>query len=167
MDKLGRLTEKESSGEQALDGVYRLVVDLRVSADKKVTLQELEKKVAELGGEDLVIERYTSKVAAESPFNVGDTIELTAEFTCDKSVYLDTSGNLVISDKPVTEAVEKVGEFTITLPAGTTAEVNSKLTKGASTEVLFSGEEILLDGLDRIAYLGILELPSLLLSKSL
>lgn len=158
MNKLTRLTEKESSGEQPLDGTYHVVVDLRLSADKKVTLADLEKKVAELGSVDTVyIEKYSSKV--ESPFNIGDTIELTAEFNCDKAVYMDTHGNLVISDKPVTEAVEKIGEFTISLPEGTIAEINSKGSNG-SVEVLFTGETILLEDLNRVAYLGILELPA-------
>jgi hypothetical protein len=157
--KLSRLTEKESSSEQSLEGVYHIVVDLNLSSDKKVTWADVEKKVAELGNvDDIYIERYSSK-PVDSPFNIGDTIELIAEFNCDKTVYLDTHGNLVISDRPVTESVEKIGNFSICLPEGTTAEVNSKLDNGR-VEVLFSGEMIHLDKLNRVAYLGILELPS-------
>lgn len=164
MNKLSRLTEKESSSEQNLDGVYHITVDLHVSADKKVTLSDLEKKVAELGSvEDIFVERFSS--GGDSPFNIGDTIELHSEFSCDKAVYLDTSGNLVISDKPVTASVEKVGDFTIKLPKGTIAEVNSKSVRG-TTEVLFTGEVIHLPELNREAYLGILELPSAYLIKS-
>jgi hypothetical protein len=158
MNKLSRLNEKESS--QILDGVYRLVVDLHVSADKKITLGGLEKELAGLGGENLSIERY----AAESPFNIGDEIELTAEFTCDKSVYQDSNGNLTISDKPVEGSVEKIGVFRVSLPAGTIAEVNKKSVDG-SIEVLFTGESIYLDDISRIAYLGILALPTHLLAK--
>ncbi len=157
MNKLTRLTEKESAGEQPLDGTYRIVVDLNLSADKKVTVSDLEKKVAELGGvDDLYVERYTSTDA--SPFNVGDTIELAAEFNCDKDVYMDTAGNLVISDK-VTDNVEKIGTFMVSLPEGTVAEINSRSSNG-KVEVLFSGEAVHLEKLNRVAYLGILELPS-------
>lgn len=165
-NKLARLNEKESSSEQSLDGTYHVIVDLHLSADKKVTLTDLEKKVAELGGiEDIYVEKYSSGNNADSPFNIGDTIELTAEFNCDKAVYLDTSGNLVISDRPVTGSVEKVGDFTISLPKGTIAEVNNKSANG-KIEILFTGESIHLSELDREAYLGILELPSECLMKS-
>lgn len=159
MNKLSRLTERESSG-QTLEGTYRVVVDLYLSADKKLTLGELEKKVAALGGENLSIEKYMM----ESPFNIGDEIELTAEFTCDKSVYQDSCGNLVISDKPVEGSVEKIGVFRVSLPAGTIAEVNKKSVDG-SIEVLFTGESIYLDDISRVAYLGILALPTHLLAK--
>lgn len=159
MKKLTKLTEKESTGEQPLDGLYHIVVDLNVSADKNVTLKDLEKKVAELGGvDDIYLERYVSTSTA-SPFSIGDTIELSTEFNCDKAVYLDTHGNLVISDKPVTESVEKVGMFSISLPEGTVAEINSKAADGM-VEVLFSGEMVHLDKLNRVAYLGILEIPA-------
>jgi hypothetical protein len=158
MNKLSRLNEKESS--QILDGVYRLVVDLHVSADKKITLEGLEKELAGMGGENLSIERY----AAESPFSIGDEIELTAEYTCDKNVYQDSCGNLFISDKPVEGSVEKIGVFRVSLPAGTVAEVNKKSVDG-SIEVLFTGESIYLDDISRVAYLGILALPTHLLAK--
>lgn len=164
--KLSRLSDTESSSAQALDGVYHVIVDLHLPSDKKVTLAELERKVAELGGEDLHIERYTHKVAnTDTPFNVGDTIELVADFNCKKAVYLDIGGNLVISDKPVTEAVEKVGDFDISLPKNTFAEVNRKPVNG-SVEILFTGESVQLEDLERVAYLGVLEMPCHMLVKS-
>ena len=167
MQKLSRLNDKESSGEQPLDGVYHVIVDLHVSSDKQITLADLEKKVAELGGvEDLHVERYTQRVVtASSPFNVGDTIELIADFNCTKAVYLDVGGNLVISDRPVTESVEKVGDFHISLPKNTFAEVN-RAAAGGMVEILFTGESIQLEELERVAYLGVLEMPCHLIVKS-
>lgn len=165
MEKLQRLSSKESSGEQVLDGVYRIVMDVHVTADKKITLKDIEKRVAEAGTiEDIVVEKYTPRVTAPA-FTVGDTVELTADYSCTKSVYLDTGGNLVISDKPVTANVEKVGDFSINLPAGTIAEVN-KHASDNQAEILFTGESIELGELNRVAYLGILELPCSLFTKA-
>lgn len=162
--KLQGLSSKESSGEQVLDGVYRIVMDVQVTADKKITLQELHKKVAEMGSvDDIVIEKYDP--GATSAFAVGDTVELTADYSCTKSVYLDTGGNLVISDKPVTANVEKVGDFSINLPKGTIAEVN-KHAADNQAEILFTGESVELGDLNRVAYLGILELPCSLFIKA-
>lgn len=155
--KLTRLSEKESSGEFSLDGTYHIVVDLHLSADKKITLTDLQKKVEELGEAEIYVEKYAAKL--ESPFNVGDTIELAAEFNCNKDVYLDVHGNLVVSDKVATSDLEKVGQCSITLPVGTIAEINSKGSNGV-VEVLFTGETIHLAELGRVAYLGILEMPS-------
>jgi hypothetical protein len=163
--KLTRLSVKESSGEQPLNGVYHIIVDLQVTADKKVTLEDLQKKVAEVGVvDDLYIEKYVEKGTPETPFNVGDTIELTEDLSCEKAVYLDTGGNLVVSDSPVEECVEKVGDFTINLPRGITAEVNNK-PAGDSIDILFPPEAILLEDLGRVAYLGVLTLPCSAVAK--
>ena len=165
MIKLSRLSDKESSGEQSLDGVYRVVVDLHLSSDKKVTLADIEQKVAELGiAEDLLVERYSEKTTT-SAFNVGDTVELISEFNCSKSVYLDAGGNLVISDCPVVESVEKVGDFNISLPKNTFAEVNKRSSNGM-VEILFTGETVELPELERVAYLGVLQMPCNLIVKS-
>jgi len=165
MEKLSRLSDRESSGEQSLEGVYRVVVDLHLSSDKKVTLADIEKKVAELGAtEDLSVERYSTR-SSPSAFNVGDSIELIAEFNCTKSVYLDAGGNLVISDRPVVESVEKVGDFNISLPKNTFAEVNKRSADGM-VEILFTGETVELAELERVAYLGVLAVPCNLIAKS-
>jgi len=163
MEKLNKLSAKEESGDQKLSGLFRVTMDVHIAADKACTVETLKEKARAMGGvEDISIERY----ATESPFNIGDTIELSAEFTCDKSVYQDSQGNLFISDRPVFGSVEKIGEFRVSLPAGTLAEVNSKSNSGA-TEVLFAGDSIYLDDISRVAYLGILELPSGMLSKAI
>lgn len=163
MEKLARLTSKESSGEQSLDGIYRVVVDLRLTSSANVTVQDIEKKISEAGMvEDFFIERYSEKI---SPFNVGDTVELISDLNCTKSVYIDTEGNFVISDKPLVSHVEKVGEFTLHLPKGTLAEVNDKVA-GRDTEVLFTGDSVDIEELGREAYLGILALPSHLFVKA-
>jgi len=158
MEKLNKLSAKEESGEQNLSGLYRVTMDVHVTDQNVEALKELAKKLGDIN--DMTIERH----ASESPFSIGDTIELTSEYTCDKSVYQDSCGNLFISDRPVEGSVEKIGVFRVSLPAGTFAEVNNKSTNG-STEVLFSGESIYLDDISRIAYLGILALPSALLAK--
>lgn len=158
MEKLAKLSSKEESGEQNLSGLFRITMDVTLT-DQQVNA--LKASLSTLGDiEDMTIERH----AAESPFNIGDEIELTAEFTCDKSVYQDSCGNLTISDKPVEGSVEKIGVFRVSLPAGTIAEVNKKSVDG-SIEVLFTGESIYLDDISRIAYLGILALPTHLLAK--
>lgn len=157
MTKLTRLTEKEDSGEQSLSGLYHITMDVHVDASKGHNINVLKELAKTLGDvEDIYVEKYAE---AASPFNIGDTIELTTEFNCDKAVYVDTQGNLVISDKLVTEAVEKIGTFTISLPEGTIAEINSKGSEG-TVEVLFTGETVYLEKLNRAAYLGILELPA-------
>lgn len=161
MEKLDKLSAKEQSGEQSLSGLYRITADVYISADKDHNVEVLKELAKVMGDiEDITIEKH----ASESPFNIGDEIELTAEFTCDKSVYQDSCGNLVISDKPVEGSVEKIGVFRVSLPAGTVAEVNKKSVDG-SIEVLFTGESIYLDDISRIAYLGILALPTHLLAK--
>lgn len=163
ISKLARLTTKESSGEQSLDGVYRVVVDLRLTSAKNITIKDLEKKLAEAGQvEDIAVERYEEPTAV---FSVGETVELVADLACTKTVYLDTAGNYIISDKPVAARVEKVGDYTVHLSKGTVAEVNSRTT-GRDAEVLFTGEAVSIDGLDRVAFLGILELPCNLFVKA-
>jgi hypothetical protein len=158
MEKLAKLSSKEESGEQSLSGLFRITMDVTLTDQQVDVLKASLKALGDI--EDMTIERH----ASESPFNIGDTVELTSEFTCDKSIYQDSHGNLVISDKPVTGSVEKIGEFRVSLPAGTTAEVNRKSING-SVEVLFTGESIYLDDISRIAYLGIMELPVSLLAK--
>ena len=154
--KLNKLSVKESSGEYPLHGTYRVTVDIQVAADKKVTLEDLRKKVAEAGTvEDLYIEKYAESTPL---FNIGDTIELVDDLSCKKAVYLETSGSLVISDSPVTECVEKVGDFTINLPRGIVAEVNNKPVND-SIDILFPAEAIVLEDLNRVAYLGVITLP--------
>lgn len=162
ISKLARLTTKESSGEQSLDGIYRVVVDLRVTSSKAMTVQDLEKKLAEAGAvEDLSIERYSEP----SPFNVGDTVELVADLECTKSVYIDTFGNYVITDQPVAARVNKIGDYTVKLSKGTVAEINNKSTS-RDTEVLFTGETVQVNDLGKTAFLGILELPFNLFVKT-
>lgn len=163
ISKLSRLTTKESSGEQSLDGVYRVVVDLRLASGKNITVKDIEKKLSEAGQiEDIVVERHED---VSSPFTVGDTVELAADLDCTKTVYLDTFGNYIISDRPVADRVEKVGDYAVHLSKGTVAEVNNKST-GRDTEVLFTGEMVSIDGLDKVAFLGILELPCNLFIKT-
>jgi hypothetical protein len=164
MEKLTRLTAKESSSEAALDGAYHITIDLNVVADKQITLEKLQKMVSEAGNiEDFYIEKYSK--ASNHFFNVGDMIELVEEVTCTKPIYLDTSGSLVISDRPVSESVEKVGDFVISLAKGTLAEINNK-TAGENAEILFSAETIDIPELERVAYLGVLELPLNILAKA-
>ena len=64
--KLQRLSSKESSGEQVLDGVYRIVMDVQVTADKRITLQELHKKVAEMGSVDDIVIPFEHSIALYS-----------------------------------------------------------------------------------------------------
>ena len=164
MEKLRRLTAKESSSEETLDGVYHITIDLNVAADKKVTLAQLQEAVAKVGSvEDLYIERYVA--SSHNLFNVGDMIELVEEVTCTKPVYLDTSGSLVISDKPVPDGVEKIGDFVINIVKGTLAEINIKPT-GDNAELLFSAETINVPELERVAYLGVIDLPCNVLVKT-
>jgi hypothetical protein len=161
MEKLAKLSSKEESGEQNLSGLFRITMDVHVTADKTGNVEVLKELAKVMGDvEDITIER----VASESPFSIGDEIELTSEYTCDKNVYQDSCGNLFISDKPTEGSVEKIGVFRVSLPAGTVAEVNKKSVDG-SIEVLFTGESIYLDDISRIAYLGILALPTHLLAK--
>lgn len=164
MEKLTRLTARESSSEEALDGSYHITIDLNVAADKKVTLEKLQKVVSEVCDvEDFFIEKYSSRTSAAF-FNVGDTIELLEEVTCTKPVYIDASGSLVISDKPATE-VEKVGDFVISLEKGTIAEINTK-PSGDTVEVLFAPEAMSIPELEKVAYIGVLELPLNILAKA-
>lgn len=160
--RLQKLAIKESSGEQPLDGVYHVVVDLHITADKKITLDDLQKKVAEAGSvEDIYVEKYADN---SDIFDVGDTIELVEDLNCEKTVYLDTSGSLVISDSPTVGCVEAVGEFPINLPKGIVAEINQKPSNG-SVDILFSAETVELSDLGKVAYLGILKLPCSKISK--
>lgn len=160
--KLIKLTTREQSGEQPLNGVYHVTIDLHATADKQITLEALQRKVSEMVEvEDLCIEKYAD---AETLFNVGDTIELVEDLKCEKTVYLDTSGSLVISDSPAVGCVEKVGEFSINLPRGIVAEINQKPTDG-SVDILFSAEAINIEDLEKVAYLGILTLPCESISK--
>ena len=164
--KLIRLTAKESSGEQALDGVYHITIDLKVAGDRKITLDQLQQKVAEAGDvEDMFVEKYATKPSTNNLFNTGDTIELLEELNCTKDVYLDTSGHLIISDRLGSESVEKVGEYSICLAKGTLAEVNNKPSNG-NAEILFAAQAVEIPELNRIAYLGILELPCSSIAKA-
>src|ERR1035437_1586381 len=105
MEKLNKLSAKEESGEQNLSGLFRITMDMNLT-DQQIDV--LKASFTAMGDiEDMTIERH----AAESPFDIGDEIELTAEFTCDKSVYQDSYGNLVISDKPAEGSVETIGVF--------------------------------------------------------
>lgn len=158
MEKLAKLSSKEESGEQNLSGLFRITMDVTLTDQQVDVIKASLKGLGDI--EDMTIERH----ASQSPFSIGDEIELTSEYTCDKNVYQDSCGNLFISDKPVEGSVEKIGVFRVSLPAGTVAEVNKKSVDG-SIEVLFTGESIYLDDISRVAYLGILALPTHLLAK--
>lgn len=163
MEKLNRLSGKEETGEQNLSGMYRITMDVNIAASKNWTVNIVKEQIQSLGEvDDFLIEKHADDT---SPFTVGESIELLTDFSCEKTAYLDTFGNLVISDKPVQESVERVGDFKISLVKGTIAEINSP-SKNGQTEVLFTGESVLLDELGRVAYLGILEVPSDLIIKS-
>jgi len=165
MEKLTSLSAKENSGEQLLEGMYRITVDINLSADDKIVLPALEEllKVSVLPKcevEDYQIEKHLES----SAFTTGDTIEITSEFTCEKSVYVDTNGNLVITDSPVSQCVESVGTYPISLPEGTIAEINSQ-SRNDVAEVLFSGLCVEVPELRKTAFLGILKLPSNILAR--
>ena len=161
MEKLTGLSTKENSGEQLLGGLYRLTIDVSLSPDDKITLPDLEKRIESVAGkvEDHYIERHVT-----ASFNTGDVIEFTSEYVCEKPVYIDTSGNLVITDSPVMHSVEKVGTFSISLPKGTIAEINQQSVDGTA-EVLFSGFSVEVSELSKEAFLGILKLPHNILIK--
>jgi len=160
MEKLAALTGKEASGEQSLSGLYRMTVDISISADKKCTLASIYNLVKDLGEVDgLSVEKHLPSQA----FAVGDTIQLTAAFSNEAPVYLDSYGNLFITDIPVAE-YECVGSFPIELPPGTVAEVN-KNNEGENVEVLFTGDSIPVDDLNKAAYLGVLKIPAYVLAK--
>lgn len=157
MNKLTKLTAKEESGEANLNGLYKVTINVYVSPDKQWNVNVIEKLAETMGDvEDMQIEKYTPRTSAL--FNVGDTIVLSEDFRCEKTVYIDSKGNLIISDRPVESCVEKVGSFLINLPEGTVAEVNKK-AENDSIEILFTGDAIEVSDLRREAYLGVLEIP--------
>lgn len=162
MEKLTNLSADESSSNQPLGGVYHVVVDLKVKAGENVMLEDVQKKISELGGiEGFYIEKYEQE--AES-YKTGDSISLTADMTIEKPVYLDTSGNLVVTDKPVAQCVECVGHYNIHLPKGCVGEVNKEASDNM-VEVLFTGAMIGIEGLAKQAYIGILTMPYGVLQK--
>ena len=164
MEKLTELTVKESSGEQALNGTYRIVADVKVNSTQKLTIEDLNKQLVSLGASDYRIEKHCDNTSIV--FNTGDTVELVEDFNSLIPVYVDTSGNFVVTDNPVKQCVDKVGEYYICVPRGTVAEIN-KTASGDSAQVLFSGEmvEVDINGLARNAYLGIINLPCPSLSR--
>ncbi len=166
MEKLTGLSDKEKSGEQPLDGLYRVTIDIRFTPDDCMTADALEyvtKKASLLGKdiEDIYVEKHS--VSATPRLQIGDTIELAADYDCEKSVYLDTNGNLVITDTPVAQSVERIGSFPVSLPKGTVAEVNKQI--GDNVQILFTGSSVEIAELNKIAYLGILELPGCMLIR--
>jgi len=153
MEKLTSLSTKEASGEQELDGLYRVTVDLRVSADKKWNVETVKELVKTMGDvEDVDIQKHLPT----NSFRTGDVVELVSDYACEKDIFLDSQGNLVITDY-VSDNVEKVGTYAIVLSAGAVAEVN-KTAINDKVELLFAGDSIIIN--DKRAYLGIIELPS-------
>lgn len=162
MVKLTGLSAKEHSGEQPLKGVYHVVVDVKVESGKNITIKDVQKKLSELGEvEGFYVEKFDS--VEEVAIDIGETIELTEDLSIEKPVYLDTKGNLVITDSPVARCVECVGNFAICLTKGTVAEVNK--TAEDEMEILFSGTTITVAGLNKEAYLGILKIPNSIISR--
>lgn len=161
MQKLSELSDKEKFSEMPLEGSYRIVLDLKVAGSKNITLSSLEESIGAVGDlENLSIEKY----ATDYDLEVGDVVEIVEAVRCEKAVFADSHGNLTISDNPVAGAIEPVGSYEFSLPEGTVAEVNRK-TSDDSVEILFTGSEVEIPELQKIAYLGILTLPSNVLAK--
>jgi len=153
MYKLSKLSGKEEL-DQPLDGSYRVTLDIHVDASKNSTLDSLQKTISTLGEVDnLTIEKYSNYTY----LNIGDEVELTSAIQCQKTVYLDTNQNYVISDKLMSEDVSPVEIVNFSLDRGTVAEINKKAINGR-VEILFTGTSVDI-GNERKAYLGILELP--------
>lgn len=155
MQKLSELSDKEKFSELPLEGSYRIVLDLKVEGSKNITLDSLKESITSLGElENLSIECY----AADYDLEVGDVVEIAESVSCEKAVYADAHGNLTISDSPVAGAATPVGSFNVLLPSGMVAEINRK-ADGELVEILFTGSEIEIPELNKVAYLGILTLP--------
>jgi len=160
MQKISALSDKEKSGEIPLDGTYRVWVDLHVEASNNTTTKAFQEKLASLGDvENFSIEKYSTEYDLE----VGDAVELTTPLEFEKAVFIDTQGNLIVSDRPFAE-VESVGNFQISLSVGMIAEVNKKASND-QIEILFTGYEVEIPQLQKVAYIGILNLPCTSVSK--
>ena len=161
MDKLSGLPKKESSSEQPLKGVYHVVIDIKVRSSQNITLKDLRKKISELGDIDGF---YIEKFEKEGPtLSIGETVILNTDLSIERSVYLDTSGNLIITDSSVSPSIECVGSYPIFLAKGTVAEVNKIV--GDEVEILFTGSTVNVEGLQKEAYLGILRLSDSIISR--
>ena len=159
MQKLGKLSDNESAGVTPLRGSYRVTLDIDFGADTKATtLASLDSSLKALGATDVCVEKYKSSIK----FLTGETVELTADFICKKPIWADAYQNLVISDGLADSNSHSVGSYEVVIPMGITAEVNES-SADEDVELLFTGSTI--DLLDRVAYLGVIKVPAMLIRK--
>jgi hypothetical protein len=158
MQKLGKLNGDEANSTIPLKGSYRVVIDMDFSQGG-TTLSALDASLKALGAIDVSVEKYQSPVR----FFTGEPVELTANFSCKKPIYVDAYQNLVISDQLADSNVSSAGDFEVVIPKGIVAEVN-KSSSEDEVELLFTGSVIEFN--DKVAYLGILRIPSSLVRKS-
>jgi len=157
MQKLGKLSDSEANSTAPLKGSYRVVLDMDFTTG--ATLANLDASLKALGAVDISIEKYQAPVK----FFTGEPVELTAHFKCQKPIYVDAYQNLIISDQLADSNVSSAGEYEVTIPKGIVAEVN-KSSSEDEVELLFTGSVIEFN--EKVAYLGIIRVPSCLVRKS-
>lgn len=157
MQKLGKLSDSEANSTIPLKGSYRVVLDIDFAAE--TTMTSLDASLKALGATDICVEKYQPVIK----FFTGEPVELTADFNCQKPIYVDTYQNLIISDTLADSNVSSAGSYKVVIPKGIVAEVNKSSTED-EVELLFTGSVIEFN--DKVAYLGIIKVPSFLVRKS-
>ena len=157
MLKLGKLSGDEQSNTAPLRGSYRITMDIGLNG---ATLSSVEDSLKALGEvANISVEKYQAPIK----FFTGESVELAANFNCTKRIYVDAYQNLIISDELADTNVSSAGDYEVVLPKGIIAEVN-KSSSEDEVELLFTGSVIEFN--DKVAYLGILRVPSSLVRKS-
>lgn len=158
MQKLGKLSGDEANGTTPLNGSYRVVIDIDFIPGAGTTLSSLGASLKALGATDVSVEKYQSPMK----FFTGESVELAVNFVCRKPIYVDAYRNLVISDYLADSNVSSVGNHEVVIPKGIVAEVN-KSSSEDEVELLFTGSTIEFN--DKVAYLGVIRVPSSLVRK--